>query len=62
MKNLYYRTTNWMLQNPILSIGIGRILALASVFLYIVMTGCTSNPRYVEGTNLSLGAYLPLDG
>ena len=62
MKNLYYKITNFLLQNPILSIGIGRILTLGAIFTYIALCGCSTNPRYVEGTNLALGAYLPLDG
>ena len=62
MKNLYYRITNFLLQNPILSIGIGRIMTLGAIFIYIALCGCSTSPRYTEGTNLSLGAYLPVDG
>lgn len=62
MKNLYYKITNFLLQNPILSIGIGRILTLGAIFTYIALCGCSTSNRYVEGTNLSLGALLPIDG
>ena len=63
MKNLYYKITNFLLQNPILSIGIGRMIGILFVFIYVILCqGCSTNPRYVEGTNLSLGAYLPIDG
>lgn len=62
MKNLYYKITNLLLQNPILSVGIGRILTFGAIFIYIALCGCSTSPRYVEGTNLSLGAYLPVDG
>ena len=62
MKNLYYKITNLLLQNPILSIGIGRIMTLGSIFIYIALCGCSTSPHYVEGTNLSLGALLPIDG
>ena len=62
MKNLYYKITNLLLQNPILSVGIGRILTFGAIFIYIALCGCSTSPRYVEGTNLSLGAYLPIDG
>lgn len=62
MKNLYYKITNFLLQNPILSIGIGRMIGILFIFLYVLFQGCSSNPRYTEGTNLSLGAYLPVDG
>lgn len=62
MKNLYYKITNFLLQNPILSVGIGRILTFGAIFIYIALCGCSTSPRYVEGTQLSLGAYLPIDG
>lgn len=62
MKKLYYYITNLLLQNPILSIGIGRILTLWAIFTYIALCGCSTSNRYVEGTNLSLGALLPIDG
>ena len=63
MKTLfYYKLTNRLLSNPIITIGIGRMIGILSVFLYVLFQGCSTNPRYVEGTNLSLGAYLPVDG
>lgn len=62
MKNLYYKITNFLVQNPILSIGIGRILTFGAIFIYIALCGCSTGQRYVEGTNLSLGALLPIDG
>lgn len=48
-----------MLQNPILTIGLGRIIGILCVFIYVLCQGCSSNPRYVEGTTLNLGAYVP---
>ena len=62
MKLFYYKLSNKLLSNPFLTIGIGRMIGILSVFLYVLCQGCSSNPRYVEGTNLSLGAYLPVDG
>ena len=63
MKNLYYKITNFLLQNPILSIGLGRMIGILFVFIYVLLCqGCSTNNRYVEGTNLALGAYLPVDG
>lgn len=62
MKKLYYKLTNYLLQNPIITVGIGRIIGILLVFIYVLCQGCTSNQRWVEGTNLSLGAYIPLDG
>ena len=63
MKKLYYYITNLLLQNPILSIGLGRMIGILFVFIYVLLCqGCSTNQRYLEGTNLSLGAYLPVDG
>ena len=62
MKNLYYKTTNYLFQNPIITVGMGRILGILVVLIYVLCQGCSTNPRYTEGTNLSLGAYLPVDG
>lgn len=28
----------------------------------LLVAGCTSRPKYVEGTNLSIGAYVPVSG
>ena len=62
MKKLYYKMTNYFLQNPIITVGIGRMMGIMLVLIYVLCQGCSTNPRYVEGTNLSLGAYLPVDG
>lgn len=62
MSKLRYRITNYLLQNPILMIGLGRIIGLILVFLYIATLGCSSNPKAVEGTSIQLGAYLPFEG
>ena len=62
MKKLYY-ITNLLLQNPILSIGLGRMIGILLVFIYVLLCqGCSTSPRYIEGNHLSLGAYLPIDG
>ena len=62
MKNIYYKTINLLLENPLLTTQIGRLIGIIGIFIYVICSGCSSNPRYVEGTNLSLGAYLPIDG
>ena len=36
-----------------------RMLAIAACAL---LAGCTSQPKYVEGTSLTLGAYIPWGG
>lgn len=59
MKNIYYKTINLMLSNPLLTMGLGRIIGILCVFIYVLCQGCSSNPRYVEGTTLNLGAYVP---
>ncbi len=63
MKNLYYKTINLLIENPLLTTQIGRLIGIIGIFIYVLLCqGCSTNPRYVEGTNLSLGAYLPIDG
>lgn len=62
MKSIYYKTINLMLENPLLTTQIGRLIGIIGIFIYVICSGCSSNPRYVEGTNLSLGAYLPING
>ena len=63
MKNLYYKVTNFLLQNPILSVGIGRMIGILFVFIYVILCqGCSTNPKAVEGTSIQLGAYLPFEG
>ena len=63
MKRLYYKLSNKLLSNPFLTIGIGRMIGILFVFIYVLLCqGCSTNPKYIEGTNLALGAYFPLDG
>ena len=62
MKKLYYKMTNYLIQNPILTIGIGRMIGILSVFLYVLFQGCSTQQKVVEGTSIQLGAYLPFDG
>ena len=60
MKNLYYKITNFLLHNPILSVGIGRILTLGAIFLYIALCGCsTSFYKQVEGESDVVGITIP---
>ena len=33
-----------------------------SIALCILLAGCSSSPKIVEGTSVTLGAYLPWDG
>lgn len=62
MKTLYYKLTNRLLSNPFLTIGIGRMIGILSVFLYVMFQGCSSSQKIVEGTSIQLGAYLPFEG
>ena len=62
MKKLYYKTTNYFLQNPIITLGIGRMLGILIVLIYVLCQGCSTNPKVVEGTSIQLGAYLPFEG
>ena len=60
MKNLYYKITNFLLQNPILSIGIGRIMTLGAIFIYVALCGCsTSFYKQVEGEVDVVGITIP---
>lgn len=38
-----------------------RLLVLATLAT-LSLAGCSLAPKYVEGTNFSLGAYVPVDG
>lgn len=62
MKKLYYKMTNYFLQNPIITVGMGRILGILLVLIYVLCQGCSTNQKAVEGTSIQLGAYLPFDG
>ena len=62
MKKLYYKMTNYFLQNPIITVGIGRMLGIMLVLIYVLCQGCSTQPKSVEGTSIQLGAYLPFDG
>lgn len=62
MKKLYYKMTNYLFQNPIITVGIGRILGILLVLIYVLCQGCSTNQKAVEGTSIQLGAYLPFDG
>ena len=60
MKNLHYKITNLLLQNPILSIGIGRIMTLGAIFIYIALCGCsTTFYKQVEGEVDVVGITIP---
>lgn len=62
MKKLYFKMTNYFLQNPIITVGIGRILGILLVLIYVLCQGCSTQQKIVEGTSIQLGAYLPFDG
>lgn len=62
MKKLYYKMTNYFIQNPIITVGMGRILGILVVLIYVLCQGCSTHPKAVEGTSIQLGAYLPFDG
>ena len=62
MKKLYYKMTNYLIQNPILTVGVGRILGILVVLIYVLCQGCSTQQKAVEGTSIQLGAYLPFDG
>lgn len=54
--------TNYFLQNPIITVGVGRMLGIMLVLIYVLCQGCSTNQKAVEGTSIQLGAYLPFDG
>ena len=62
MKKLYYKMTNYLIKNPIITVGIGRILGILVVLIYVLCQGCSTQQKVVEGTSIQLGAYLPFDG
>ena len=62
MKKLYYKMTNYLIQNPIITVGVGRILGILVVLIYVLCQGCSTQQKAVEGTSIQLGAYLPFDG
>ena len=62
MKKLYYKLYNKMLSNPIITIGIGRMIGILFVFIYVLCQGCSSSQKMVEGTSIQLGACLPFEG
>ena len=61
MKKLYYKITNLMLQNPILSIGLGRMIGILLVFIYVILCqGCsTTFYKQVEGEVDVVGITIP---
>ena len=62
MKKLYYKITNYLIQNPIITVGVGRILGILIVLIYVLCQGCSTQQKVVEGTSIQLGAYIPFDG
>ena len=54
--------TNYLIQNPIITVGVGRILGIMVVLIYVLCQGCSTQQKAVEGTSIQLGAYLPFDG
>ena len=54
--------TNYLIQNPIITVGVGRILGILVVLIYVLCQGCSTQQKAVEGTSVQLGAYLPFDG
>lgn len=62
MKKLYYKMTNYLIQNPIITVGVGRILGIMLVLIYVLCQGCSTQQKAVEGTSIQLGAYIPFDG
>lgn len=62
MKKLYYKTTNYFLQNPIITVCIGRMMGILLVLIYVLCQGCSTNSKAVEGTSIQLGAYIPFEG
>ena len=54
--------TNYFLQNPIITVGIGRMMGILIVLIYVLCQGCSTQQKVVEGTSIQLGAYLPFDG
>ena len=62
MKLFYYKISNKLLSNPFITIGIGRMIGILSVFLYVLFQGCSSSQKIVEGTSIQFGGYLPFEG
>ena len=62
MKKLYYKTTNYLFQNPIITVGVGRMMGIMLVLIYVLCQGCSTHQKVVEGTSIQLGAYLPFEG
>ena len=62
MKKLYYKMTNYFIQNPIITVGIGRMMGILLVLIYVLCQGCSTQQKVVEGTSIQLGAYIPFDG
>ena len=62
MKLFYYKLTNKLLSNPFITIGIGRMIGILSVFLYVLFQGCSSSQKIVEGTSIQFGGYIPFEG
>ena len=60
MKKLYYKMTNYFLQNPIITVGVGRILGIMVVLIYVLCQGCSTNPKYIDGSDLAVGVYVPM--
>ena len=54
--------TNYFLQNPIITVGIGRMMGIMLVLIYVLCQGCSTQQKVVEGTSIQLGAYLPFEG
>ena len=55
MKKLYYKMTNYFLQNPIIKVGVGRIIGILVVLIYVLCQGCSTNPRYIDGSDVAVG-------
>ena len=52
--------TNYLFQNPIITVGVGRILGILIVLIYVLCQGCSTNPKYIDGSDLAVGVYVPM--
>ena len=61
MKKLYYKIVSVMLNRPILSIGLGRMIGILFVFIYVLLCqGCsTTFYKQVEGEVDVVGITIP---
>ena len=62
MKTIYYKTINLMLDNPLLTTQIGRLIGIIGIFIYVICSGCSRQfYNQVEGEVDVVGITIPDD-